>query len=318
MLTNSFIQECQLMHHSTPFGFVNISARDWIEHPETVSLTLELYRLFARDFGDELFENLDRRSMVMSGFQGPPQALSLIQEYSFRSYSELPLDFRFKRAMTLDTWWVHGASPTTLRIAMGGDHIDPAAFLLKDTNGETLLYQIVRGMAVEFSSKRTHNIQQWRQLLSDAIAASANPCHFTFRRERAFTPFIQFLHYFTKNWAEIRRARYDFNPIVRLWASELKLAGVDLITYGAKEKALWTFDVVNPDQWIYVGLQRSGPLCDPCLGEFLYFHFLSSLEYGPDPEDWKVWVSNPMDEMAGEFWEMIEKKEEVMPGTWID
>ncbi|KAJ5816981.1 hypothetical protein N7447_009214 [Penicillium robsamsonii] len=296
---------------------MNTSARDWIKHPEKVSLIVELYRLFAQDFGDDLFEDLDTTTGAKSGFQGPPQALSLIQEYSFRSYSDLPLDFRFKRAMTLDTWWVHCVSPTTLQIAMGGDRIDPAAYLLKNDDGETLLCQIVRGMAVDFSAKRTDNLQQWRQLLSGAIAASADPCHLMFCYGRAFTPFVQFLVYFTKNWQELKRARYDFNPIVRLWASELKLAGVDLTHYGAKEKTLYTSGVVNLDLSIYVGLEKSGPAYDPNQGEYLDFHVLS-LEYSSNPEDWKLWVNNPVDELVGEFWEMTEKREEIMPGTWID
>ncbi|KAJ5520707.1 hypothetical protein N7463_001160 [Penicillium fimorum] len=219
--------------------------------------------------------------------------------------------------MTLDTWWVHCVSPTTLRIAMGGDHIDPAAYLLKNDDEETLLYQIVRGMAVDFSAKRTNNLQQWRQLLSDAITASANPCHLMFIYGRAFTPFVQFLLYFTKNWAEFKRARYDFNPIVRLWASELKLAGVDLTHYGAKEKTLYTSGVVNLDLSIYVGLEKSGPGYNPDQGGYLEFHFLS-LEYNSNPQDWRLWVSNPIDELVGGLGEIAEKGEEIMPGTWID
>ncbi|KAJ5166408.1 uncharacterized protein N7482_005189 [Penicillium canariense] len=299
-----------------PLGEVNSAAGECIEHPEKVPLLLELYRLFVREFGDELFEDLDRRWRATSGFQGPPEALSLIQGHFFKSYSDLSLDVRFKRTMTLDDWWVR-ASPSTLRIAMGGDHIDPAAYLLEDDNGETLLYRIVQSMAVDFAEKRSRDNPKWRQLLSEAIAASADPCHLSYKYGRPRTPLTEFLRYFTKNWTEIRRAGYKFHSIIQSWALELQLAGVDLEKYGAKEKALLMSGVVDPDVYIYVGLQRSGPGIYPGKGEHLHFHFLS-LEFGPSPKDWKLWASNPVDELVWQFWGMVEKREQVMPGTWID
>jgi hypothetical protein len=30
------------------------------------------------------------------------------------------------------------------------------------------------------------------------------------------------------------------------------------------------------------------------------------------------WENEPTDEFAGEFWLMLDKKEEIMPGTWVD
>jgi hypothetical protein len=52
-------------------------------------------------------------------------------------------------------------------------------------------------------------------------------------------------------------------------------------------------------------------------GEWLEVH-LFSLSYGPNPEDWHVWFDNPVDEVVGEFWEMVEREEEIMPGTWVE
>jgi hypothetical protein len=42
------------------------------------------------------------------------------------------------------------------------------------------------------------------------------------------------------------------------------------------------------------------------------------LSYGPNPEDWHVRFDNPVDEVVGEFWEMVEREEEIMPGTWVE
>lgn len=311
-------RSCLLIDASTPLGQVNTAAREWIKHPERVPLFLELYRLFVREFGDELFEDLDRRWPSTSGFQGPPEALSLIQEFSFNSYSDLPLDFRFKQAMTVDNWWVRAACPTTLRTAMGGGHIDPNAYLLEDDNGETLLNRIVQGMAVDFSERRSSNMPKWRELLFDAITASANPCHLSPKYGMMMnTPLTTFLQYSTKNWAEIKRAKYVFDSTIQFWATELQLAGVDLAEYGAKEKSLHMSGVVDLEIFIYVGLEKSGPAYHPGIGEQLPFRFLS-LEFGPRPQDWRLWVSNPVDELAWQFWELVEREKQVMPGTWID
>jgi hypothetical protein len=75
--------------------------------------------------------------------------------------------------------------------------------------------------------------------------------------------------------------------------------------------------VVDLEVFIYVGLEKSGPAYTLGLGEKLLFRILS-LEFGPRPEEWRLWVSNPVDELAWEFWEMVERGEQVMPGTWID
>lgn len=39
--------------------------------------------------------------------------------------------------------------------------------------------------------------------------------------------------------------------------------------------------------------------------------------HGPTPEDWCLWISEPSDEFAGDFWAMIERRMEV-PGGWSD
>jgi hypothetical protein len=43
-----------------------------------------------------------------------------------------------------------------------------------------------------------------------------------------------------------------------------------------------------------------------------------NLTYGPEPEDWQIWFSWPLDEWAGEFWHMVENPELFgVPGAWI-
>ena len=65
---------------------------------------------------------------------------------------------------------------------------------------------------------------------------------------------------------------------------------------------------------------------NPGLGFYLYpnhhsvsekFHFrVIGLHYGAAAEDWHLWLSNPLDKWAGEFWDMVEHPERAMPGAW--
>ncbi|KAL4781222.1 hypothetical protein BJX76DRAFT_360085 [Aspergillus varians] len=43
-----------------------------------------------------------------------------------------------------------------------------------------------------------------------------------------------------------------------------------------------------------------------------------NLTYGPESEDWQIWVTNPVDEIVGVFWEMVQREQKAMPGTWVD
>lgn len=42
----------------------------------------------------------------------------------------------------------------------------------------------------------------------------------------------------------------------------------------------------------------------------------ADFEYGPRVEDWCIWLSNPFDEWADDFWNLIEDPEKLMPGTF--
>lgn len=43
-----------------------------------------------------------------------------------------------------------------------------------------------------------------------------------------------------------------------------------------------------------------------------------AIDYGPKADDWYLWLSNPLDEWAGEFWDMVDHPERAVPGAWIE
>src|ERR1700759_4231393 len=119
---------------------------------------LDLYRIFLRDCDPDPFqEDIDQRYPTTSGFSGPPGALEILLEQQYIDCNGWSLQKRFEFTMKLDRWWVAGITSSVFRKAMGGDLIDPAAFLLRDQNNETLLFFIAERLAIEHAAKRTEN-----------------------------------------------------------------------------------------------------------------------------------------------------------------
>ncbi|KAL4964331.1 uncharacterized protein BDV14DRAFT_201103 [Aspergillus stella-maris] len=100
----------------------------------------------------------------------------------------------------------------------------------------------------------------------------------------------------------------------------MKIAGVDLQAYSATEQLLYSSADLDLELWTYVGPLGELPSASWFLKhrqDYVPFRILK-LEYGHEPEDWRLWTTNPIDELVGEFWEMVEREEEVMPGAWVD
>jgi len=95
------------------------------------------------------------------------------------------------------------------------------------------------------------------------------------------------------------------------WLSTLSDSGINLTEYGQAERSTWSSVDYSlrfriNDQW--------DPFSDYYFGQ----RRLISFDYGPSPKNWKLWENEPTDEFAGDFWLMLDRKEEIMPGTWID
>ncbi|KAL2833284.1 hypothetical protein BDW59DRAFT_156785 [Aspergillus cavernicola] len=305
-----------------PLGYFNFGVALNLIEPREIPLIFDLYRLFISDAEDELFGDNNNNLNLAFRFSGPAEVLTLIQNDSFEKYSELPLKVRFKRTMALNHYLARGPSPAVFRIAMGGEPIDPAAYALEDDYGGTLLHKISEAMAADLAVEETSNIAEWRPLLRDAVLASIDLNKPTHRYNLNYSPFTWFLLTFhLLNSKAHQQARGFNNYILRIWVSELKLAGVDLEAYGAKEHALYNPENDPMEFPLFLKCNRSNyllPICYHTTPNDLVWWRIISLQYGPEPEDWYLWVANPVDELVGEFWEMIEKSLEVMPGTWTD
>lgn len=93
---------------------------------------------------------------------------------------------------------------------------------------------------------------------------------------------------------------------LKLWLDILTTSGIDLIRYGKEEQ--FVHRSIEPieffcDRWnVYT---RHG---------YLKLRLLV-FDYGPSPNDWKLWLIDDMDDSFTDFWDMIDHPERAMPGA---
>ena len=102
----------------------------------------------------------------------------------------------------------------------------------------------------------------------------------------------------------------DQSPVI-LWLTALEASGVDLYEYGRRERMLLGDRETSRDfpfPWDGHSLMKEERTVR-----------LFSFAYGPSPNDWHFYFSEPTDFLAGEFWSLIEGPEDQpMPGMWVD
>ncbi|KAJ5661899.1 uncharacterized protein N7477_009515 [Penicillium maclennaniae] len=89
----------------------------------------------------------------------------------------------------------------------------------------------------------------------------------------------------------------DFQEGFRAWLKDVKAAGLDLERLGAIEWCIWKNESTQRE--------FNGGL-----------HRVTRIAYGPLPEDWGIWLSEPSDPFARDFWALVARPAEIMPGGW--
>jgi hypothetical protein len=111
------------------------------------------------------------------------------------------------------------------------------------------------------------------------------------------------------------KAMTTYNSCLRFWLKDLQDSGVNLKNFGKAQERLFKelggpFNLRSTD--IDIPHQDPSGFHRPT---FFCLVRLIGFSHGPSPEDWGLWVYEPSDHFAGEFWHMIERRIE-MPGGW--
>jgi hypothetical protein len=241
---------------------------------------------------------------------------------------DLPLSLRVYTATWFsDAMWHN--TPQLFRMAMGPRLNDSAAMKFVGERGMTIIHSVLRVLAQSVSYECwslppenyydvgyldqptltiTRNYQwanmcrEWSAVLAELLHAGADIHHLNFAQR---TPLLEAFSIFSGE-----SAGQSLNHFFRCWLRHVQDAGVDLPYFGEAETRLHTLGICNKDSLV---------MFDSETGDVYEYHLIG-FSYGPCPDDWHFWMSDPTDVFAGDFWRSIEAEcqERTIPGAWIE
>lgn len=200
------------------------------------------------------------------------ECLQLVENAMPLAYMDLPWDIRFPHALALSRK-LHTVDERMFLQPLGGDFQDPRLLASKTSDGCTILFAIAY-MTAHGSIEHTED-SVWVQLACRAVN-TAGMLHAKSDSGQTVLAFI------LESWIEF----YNVTSALQRWASLLQRAGVDLLAYGQKERAIWS--PISND-WCFVS--------DWC--------------YGSEVEDWIVWMRETICVPIYEQNDLTK-----MPGAW--
>jgi hypothetical protein len=119
--------------------------------------------------------------------------------------------------------------------------------------------------------------------------------------------FLAFLEgYFSKSTlSQFQNGNVACKAAIQVWLGNLEAAGIDLARYGEVEHCNWRDGGFGRE---FSGWNIAEQAFDT--------QRVIGIAYGPSSEDWRIWLSEASDLLAGQFWEMIERPVDVTPGAW--
>ena len=173
--------------------------------------------------------------------------------------------------------------------------------------------RVMLHIGAAFRFRNAEDIEGWRDVLQQIVSSGISLTEPVLLHHYSFVPIQEFLFgYISAVPSERERShvkdqrlqhqRLCQQGILNL-AKGLQIAGLNLKRYSLKAGSDW----------------KGVRLCDSkgrVQSRVLLF------QQGPQPEDWNLFVSDMREEYAyeccGDFWDMIEHRERMMPGAWCE
>ena len=267
------------------------------------------------------------RTSDLQYFRGPTEAFLILQCYVEGAYYDTPFETRLEIANGIAADAPYNTS-ALFRIALCPGPVPSNAVNYKTKTGKTLLHCVADAIrntvshielhannrseftddlqgsiAKPFSCSITHEkaLLGWREILRELVIMGGDLCAIWVDH---WTPFLC-LFFIVES--HLPCDPHIINRISSIWLEDLHTSGVNLLDYGQKEKAIWTRYPYGRN-YFYFNSEL----------EYQYNCSLIGFTYGASPSDWRIWISEPTDHFAAEFWSMIEAPEEMMPGSWVE
>lgn len=299
---------------------------------EQVEAITSLHRILVcpgkLDLNDDEFESL------MNFRPHPPQATHLLFQTMWPAWLDLSLDQKVEFLTLYHEWSWSIRKPSDFDALLGLPLLDSVGQLSRDCRSR-LITSMAGTYAISCICGDGTAAQEWRELLSEANSRGVDfhcSCCLISSTTVARPPRHSFLDLFLSQYAnkhdmwenvEVGRLNRPFVDIgmkrsekvqnlhatlqrgMKRLLDDLLDAGVDLLDFGSSQRCMPDLSICNMG-WITV---FGAPAC---------MMRIIGFTYGSSSSDWHIWVSNPLDEWAGEFWEMIEHPERAIPVSWHD
>ena len=224
------------------------------------------------------------------------------------SFHQLPKQIRIRVALRIGAFYISNwLVPELFQVILGTDVLEPNDFKFCPYFDSTLIHCAARGMGAserdfrEGNSTDRSNCDAWGNLCHEFFCVGID-IHDVVGGK---TPFLSFLDgYLSSRYGPIELGS-ACQIAIQVWLKQLKVVGVNLNRYGKAEECIWKMGVT----------QREFSVWNIPEQEFELQRIIG-FAYGSSPENWYVWLSEESDSFVGEFWDMIERPIEVMPGSW--
>lgn len=257
--------------------------------------SLEMYRVLVQEADTDELTDGDSvvallRRMGSSGI--PTDAIKLLEQEMCFSWADLDLEARL--VLSVSTYNAHLTRIFLSPGPLQKDHFEIQSF---GHRGTGLFSHIAE--ALGNCCHKKHEDTLWQAFLHEAIVLNAH----LLISEKSASPLAAFLRRLRLNHTQMGPSE---QPQL-YWLQSLQRAGADLVEYGRREKSLLS----GPHR------QQTILIYNRIFGSWGGVRMIN-ITYGPEPEDWHVWFSWPLDEWSGDFWHMVENPELFdIPGAWL-
>lgn len=272
-------------------------------------------------------------------YHGPTNALSLLLNYmASHDPDELSPEDRVRMCISMAKGGWHN-QPQLIRMVLCQGEIIKDLLCVEEKGGSTLMDNVMASLAESIDPFMIPNgdeifldaayptteatwdkdqiinkitIQGWTDLLKELLIAGGGLHHLNKDDQ---TPFLTTWGIFNHRSLHVRgnlKILHGYTPATRMkiWLQQLNKAGVNLMKYGLAEQKIQKSGLCRK----YTAWKWHADKCRWIHHARLY---LIGFSYGPLPEDWQIWESEPTDIFAGQFWHMVEHPELRIPGAWI-
>lgn len=251
----------------------------------------------------------DAVEYALSGFLGTPEEFTLLQQHFCPSFYQLQKRDRIQLALRI---LPSHFGPELIRTIIGMDDLTAADINEVQSSRATSRTLIHSTASCVGNCQRV--LQQPDQVRSKKIECdSYNELFFELLRLGAdvhtiangMTPFLAFLEGYFLNVSQFQNANNACNSAIQAWLGNLEAVGIDLAAYGETEQYNW-MNKASRREFSAWNIEEQCHDTRRVIG----------FAYGPSPKDWHMWLAEASDRFVGEFWDMIERPVEEMPGSW--